>query len=245
MRRYAVSLALFAVLVLCCGLSASADNVFAAGAKPQIAVPLTFNVEKSLKAQLPESAQPLFANEKALSEKGTAVRAPREQLQRSAPQMEPIVVAVNGEVIERGHVVAKELRAGPIHVSDAAGPHSAELHHQRKQLMSEKQGKRTTPVLATEDTPANGVNASLLEPNDVPSSAKHGTILSGGVIVSVTIALAFACFLLILVIMEMITSICAFVKHRRMVALHKSKTGFNPSEPKYGDFRDTAENGRS
>jgi hypothetical protein len=103
-------------------------------------------------------------------------------------------------------------------------------------------GLPANPAL-TDAVCSRATNNATVSPNETLSAAeKYGSILSDGVIASVTIALVFACFLLVLVAIEMATNISDFVEHRRMVALRKPENGDDPCEPKYGDFRDTAVN---
>lgn len=102
-------------------------------------------------------------------------------------------------------------------------------------------GLRAVAALASQ---ANASSSSSSAAASITATAaeEYGTILSGGVIASVTVALVFACFLLVLVLIEVVQNVSDFVEHRRMVAYRKSKGVDDPSEPKFGDFRDTAVN---
>ncbi|KAL7699616.1 hypothetical protein NQL31_002634 [Lotmaria passim] len=140
-----------------------------------------------------------------------------------------LVVAL---VVMFGCVVAS---ASPIATATAAG-----LFHQRNELVEEA----SFAVDDTASSTASVASSSSISIADGPAATveKHGTILSGGVIASVTVALVFACFLLVLVFIEVVTSISDFVEHRRKLAYTKAHGGDDPAEPKFGDFRDTAVN---
>ncbi|KPA85156.1 hypothetical protein ABB37_01533 [Leptomonas pyrrhocoris] len=253
MRRYAVTLALLAALLLCCGL-------VAAEVTPQVAAPLTLHLKKPVfapavekhsrklddrfvKAQLPEVARLFFANEKESVVKGTATQEQQQQQQHPAQQMESVAaVTEDGKAIEGAHEDAKELRAIAAHVSASTGPHSVHLRHLRHQQMSRTLGRGAALVLAVDDTTNKTTNTSSPASKHSTAAEEYVTVLSGGVIASVTIALVFACALLVLVLIEMVTSIAEFVEHRRVLASHKSRISDDPAEPKYGDFRDTAVN---